>query len=252
MAHKQCPFVWHDLLTHNVKAAKRFYAKVLGWTYMLQDEDYHVTMVSDHGVGGIMQAPEYLQKMPPFWSAYILSHDADKTCKRASDLGGIIFRAPWDIPGVMRMAVIADPTGGIFNILQPLGDRDEAPLAAGTQGTVAWHELYTVDLDLAWDFYVKLFGWSKGDIFDMGEAGRYQTFKVGGSPAGAMLLKQHKLPRPMWLNYFSVKSIKAATARVQKAGGTIVSEAQKLPTGLWTVFGEDPQGGHFQLASLNP
>jgi uncharacterized protein len=245
----QNPFVWHDLLTLNVSAAKTFYAKVLRWKYLPQDQDYHVTMVDDLGVGGIMKAPDYLQKIPPFWSPYLHSSNVDRACKKASDLGAIIFRAPWEIPNGQRMAVIADPTGAVFNLIQPRADDKNKKPKSGTVGTVGWHELHTGDLGIAWDFYAGMFGWSKGTSMDMGDAGIYQMFEINGKNVGGMMLKQKALPRPMWFNYFNVDGIEAAVARITKAGGKIAMGPHQVPNGQWIVSAFDPQGGNFQLVS---
>ena len=38
----QNPFVWHDLATTDVEAAKAFYKKVVGWTFAPQSPDYEM------------------------------------------------------------------------------------------------------------------------------------------------------------------------------------------------------------------
>jgi uncharacterized protein len=249
VTNAQSFFAWHDLLTHKISSAKKFYAKVLGWTYVVEPEDYHLMMVDDCAVGGIMTAPEYLQKIPPFWSTYLRTDNVDAACRRASDLGGLIFRAPWDIPGIIRMAVIADPSGAIFNVLQPLNtDAHERP-REGAAGTVGWHDVQTLDLALAWDFYAAMFGWTKGACMDLDAEGSYQIFQIDGQDAGGLKLKQAGLTRPMWLNYFNVKSMDAAVARILKAGGKMISDPQQVPGGKWVASAFDPQGASFHLMS---
>ena len=34
MSKMQNPFIWHDLMTKDVEAAKKFYADVVGWTFI--------------------------------------------------------------------------------------------------------------------------------------------------------------------------------------------------------------------------
>jgi uncharacterized protein len=104
----QKPFVWHDLMTTDVEAAKSFYGKVVGWEFGLQPPDYHLLQVKGLGIGGIMAQPDHLKGMPPFWSGYIHVPDMDAACARLTSLGGSIKREPWDIPGMLRMAVVAD------------------------------------------------------------------------------------------------------------------------------------------------
>ena len=114
----QNPFIWHDLMTSDVEAAKKFYGTVVGWTFEAQMPQYHVANAGGTGMGGIMETPEHLKGMPPFWSGYIDVADVDATCAKIEKLGGKVKREPWDVPNVARMAVVADPGGAMFNIMQ--------------------------------------------------------------------------------------------------------------------------------------
>ena len=49
MAKMQNPFVWHDLMTTDVEAAKIFYSEIVGWTFNLQPPAYNVALVGDAG-----------------------------------------------------------------------------------------------------------------------------------------------------------------------------------------------------------
>ena len=75
----QNPFIWHDLMTNDVEAAKKFYGAVVGWTFDAQGPDYHVVNTNGAGMGGIMPTPDTLRHMPPFWSGYIHVTDVDAT-----------------------------------------------------------------------------------------------------------------------------------------------------------------------------
>lgn len=168
----QNPFVWHDLCTTDVEAAKAFYAAVVGWTFTPQPPAYSVANVGGLGMGGIMAMPPDVKGMPPFWAGYIYTPDVDETCDKAVQLGGTICREPWDIPGVIRMAVLADPTGATFNIMQPLVQEDRPCLQqarpARWAGTTPCRRPRQ-----GLGLLCKLFGWSKGVTMDMGPAGQY-------------------------------------------------------------------------------
>ncbi len=249
MKKMQNPFVWHDLMTSDVSAAKKFYAGVLGWTYQDQGPDYQVTLVQDHGTGGIMTTPDHLKGMPPFWAGYIHTPDVDAACAKIKTLGGAIHREPWDVPGIIRIAIVSDPTGANFNIMQPLGMENDRPARDGFVGTVGWNELHAGDLDAAWDFYSAMFGWTKGTSMEMGAMGTYQIFQIDGKDVGGMMKRQEHLPRPMWLYYFLVDGIDAAVERITKGGGKIAMGPHQVPGGQWIVSAFDPQGGSFQLLS---
>ena len=246
----QNPFVWHDLMTTDVEGAKAFYKNAVGWDFAPQNDGYHVALVGGCGVGGVMELPDHLRGMAPFWSGYVFTPNVDEARERAVQLGGKVLREPWDIPGVIRMAVIADPTGAVFNIMQPLpGEQRKSP-AEGAPGTVGWNELHAGNLKVAWEFYSKMFGWTKGRAHDMGApAGIYQLFQIGGKDVGGMMQKMDAMPRPAWAYYFIVDGIDAAAQRITDAGGKIAMGPLEVPGGEWILNAFDPQGGYFCLLS---
>ena len=246
----QNPFIWHDLMTTDVEGAKAFYATVLGWTYSVQPPDYHLAQVGGSDMGGIMATPEDAKAMPPFWAGYVYTPDVDATCAKVKSLGGTVCKEPWDIPGILRMAVIADPTGATLNVMQPLMQGERAELPPGAQGTVGWSELHAGDLDTAWDFYSALFGWSKGTTMDMGPMGIYQLFQIDSKDAGGMMKKHPSMPMPCWSYYFNVSGIDAAISRVTASGGKVLMGPHQVPGGSWIINGMDPQGAMFALVSL--
>ena len=245
----QNPFVWYDLMTPDVEGSKKFYADVVGWNFTLQPPAYHVANVGSVGVGGIMETPTEIKDMAPFWAGYIMTPDVDATCAGIKKLGGKVHREPWDVPGILRMAVVGDPTGANFNIMQPLRPAPAEHLAPGFAGTIGWNEAHVGDLDVAWDFYSKMFGWTKGTVMPMGEMGDYVLFQIDGKDIGGMMKKQPMLPTPSWLYYFMVDGIDAAVARITKAGGKIAMGPMTVPGGQWIVSAFDPQGANFQLVS---
>ena len=246
----QNPFIWHDLMTTDVEGAKAFYATVLGWTFSVQPPDYHLAGINGKDIGGIMATPAEAKDMPPFWAGYVFTPDVDAACAQVTSLGGTIFKGPWDIPGILRMAIIADPTGATLNVMQPLMQSERTDHPTGTQGTVGWHELHAGDLNTAFDFYAALFGWTKGTTMDMGPMGIYQLFQVGGKDAGGMMKKHPSMPMPCWMYYFNVNGIGAAAARVTAGGGKIIMGPHQVPGGQWIINGMDPQGAMFALVSL--
>ena len=56
--------------------------------------------------------------MPPHWSVYFAVEDCDASTATATRLGGSVLTPPTDIPGVGRFAVLRDPQGAIFSVLE--------------------------------------------------------------------------------------------------------------------------------------
>ncbi len=113
-------FVWDELLTTDVDAAKRFYGEVFGWTSKdmpMGDTTYTLfKRAGDIDVGGLMQRPR--EDIPVHWTPYIGTQDTDATVTRAKELGATILSEPMDVPDMGRFAIIQDPTGAVFGIWQ--------------------------------------------------------------------------------------------------------------------------------------
>jgi uncharacterized protein len=112
---------WSELLTTDVEAAKSFYAGVFGWTTNTAGEgptgEYTEWQVGGRSVGGMMAKPPTMPgEVPPHWVVYFAVADADAAVARIVELGGTVMMAPMDIePG--RFATVADPFGGVFNVI---------------------------------------------------------------------------------------------------------------------------------------
>lgn len=248
-------FVWYDVMTTDTKAATDFYTHVVGWTAQEfpMGEGRMYTVFSQGGtmVAGLMALPHEAAQMgmPPCWSGYVAVDDVDADAKRVETLGGKIQRPPEDIPNVGRFAVVSDPGGGVFLLFKPSTNETPVKVEPMALGHIGWHELYAGNIDREWDFYEKLFGWTKDRAFDMGAMGNYQTFNAAGEPCGGMMTKPAMIPVSFWNYYLSVDGIDAAADRVKARGGTILQGPLEVPGGAWIVQGTDPQGAHFALIS---
>ena len=78
---------------------------------------YTEWQVNGRSVGGMMLKPPMMPaEVPPFWAVYFAVADTDAAAARVVELGGSVINPPMDIePG--RFAVVADPTGAVFNVI---------------------------------------------------------------------------------------------------------------------------------------
>jgi hypothetical protein len=247
-------FFWYDLVTSDVAAARKFYCEVVGWSYddvSQADNNYGVFKVGDVGVAGLMPFPEEMKAGgPAVWNGYIAVEDVDAVAAQIRSEGGAVYRGPTEVPGVIKFAVVADPQGAVFIIAKGLNAQPAPELPMGTPGTIGWRELFVTDWESDFDFYAKLFGWTKDHAHDMGKDGVYQLFAAGGHPIGGMMNRPAMMPMSWWNYYINVDSIDAAKARVEKAGGTVRMGPMEVPGGQWVLQGADPQGAHFALVAL--
>lgn len=240
-------FVWHELMTTDPQAAGTFYSKVLPWkTQPSGMPDYTIWVAGKTQTGGLMAQPESARQSgaPPSWLVYIGTPDVDATSAAAERLGGKVLKAPQDIPGVGRFAVLADPQGAAFAVFKP-----GAPPADGAPSSTdfSWHELATSDYQAALSFYSELFGWSRGPTHDMGPAGTYQLIEHGGAQVGGAYKLMDASKPPHWLTYIEVASVDKAAAAAKAAGGRVTQGPMEVPGGSRIAQILDPQGGAFAV-----
>jgi uncharacterized protein len=261
MANKQGDFIWYELMTTNADGARDFYSAVVGWDIESKSDapmDYRMISAFDGPVAGLMPLTADMQAggARSCWAGYILVDDVDASAEAATAAGGAIHMPPWDVPGIGRMAYIADPQGVTFYIMKPTPPADNpngesTSFAATTPmvGHCAWNELSSTDTEASKTFYSQLFGWVKDGEMDMGPMGKYEFLKdaEGRFALGAVMAKMPEMPIPMWMYYFRVPDIDAAVATTKATGGQILQEPIEIPGGEFSMVGMDPQGAPFGL-----
>jgi predicted enzyme related to lactoylglutathione lyase len=254
MSGSQGSFVWYELLTSDVAAAKDFYKKVIGWNYQdvpMPGMTYTLLQVGETQVGGLMAVPSEARDagMRPHWAGYVSVPDVDEAAANVTRAGGTIHRPPTDIPDVGRFAVVADPLGAVFNLFK--SPNLPARATGLVPGYVGWHELHSNDWPKAYNFYHDQFGWQKGEAVAMGPLGTYQLFIIDGVPAGGMFNSPAAEAARFWLYYFIVDAIDAAAKRVVDGGGKVLHGPQQVPGGSWIIQASDPQGANFALVGAH-
>ncbi len=253
MVDHDARFVWYELMTTDVAAARAFYSAVVGWN--AQDAStpglpYTLFNAGRTAIGGLMDLPEQARTMgaTPRWMGYVGVGDVDATADRLRRLGGAVYVPPTDT-NIGRIAVVADPQTTNLALIggHKRGRQQGAEL--GKPGHVGWHELLAVDWEQAFAFYSALFDWQKA-VADISPADTYQLFSSGGQTIGGMFNKRAIDPLPFWQFYFNIDDIDdidAAAARVIAGGGEVLAGPLELPSGIWIARCRDPQGAAFAL-----
>lgn len=116
--------LWTELMTRDLPKAMAYYTEICGWEYnQMPDPDtggtYYVAMKDGQSVAGLMDisAMEALNDVPPHWFTYIAVDDVDAAVAATTASGGEIRRPPFDVPGIGRIAIIADPTGAAVGLM---------------------------------------------------------------------------------------------------------------------------------------
>ena len=75
----------------------------------------------DRPVIGIFDgsADPQIGAMPTQWLSYFAVDDVDAAAETTRAQGGHVHRAPWNVPGVGRIAIVADPAGAVAGLITP-------------------------------------------------------------------------------------------------------------------------------------
>jgi hypothetical protein len=232
-------FVWRELMTTDVEAAKSFYGEVFGWKCKASEMPnmtyYLFETATGKQVAGMMKVP--MPGIPPHWLGYVSVDDVDAAAERAKAAGGKVFMEPTDIPKVGRFAVVADAQGAAtapFKSEHP----EPGPQGMFGAGEFCWDSINTTDMNAAIAFYTKVYGWKSSSAgpsmttFGVGDGMENQVASVGDAPPG---VPSH------WMTYVVVDELGAARERVKRSGGAVLMEAIPVPgIGTFAVV-QDPQ-----------
>ena len=112
---------WNELATTDTGRAGAFYAALLGWSAESRPMGaFTYTTFTAEGTarGGMMAIAPAWGPVPPHWLVYFAVRDCDGTTALAQSLGGSVRVPPTDIPGIGRFAILADPQGAVFAVIE--------------------------------------------------------------------------------------------------------------------------------------
>ncbi len=116
---------WTELSTNDVEAAKAYYGSICGWKLetekMASGENYTVASKGGQPVAGIMSLSDIPggDQIPPNWMPYLAVNDVDEAVAKTKTANGTVLRDSFDVPGVGRIAIVADPTGAAIGLMKP-------------------------------------------------------------------------------------------------------------------------------------
>lgn len=248
---------WFELSTGDLDAAQAFYGALFDWAVgvsALPDFDYRLAASGKDMVAGMMPLAMAPPGTPPNWMIYICVSDCDAVVELTLAEGGKVLKAATDVPGTGRFAVLADPQGACFGILQPAPMEHPPEGSAFDQGKTGhgnWIELMSSDPQAALGFYGTLFGWSEDCVMPMGEMGGYHIFAQKGTQIGGMM-GLGPAPMPHWLPYFGVEEVAATIETATSRGALLKFGPQEVPGPALIAVLCDPQGAHFAVVGPKP
>lgn len=249
--HPAGSFCWMELGTTDHAGAKKFYTSLFGWSvneFPLGPGDmYTIFQLKGRDVAAAytLRKDQRDQGASPHWMLYIGTASADPTATKAKEAGGKVLQPAFDVAENGRMAVLQDPTGGVFSVWQ--AKQTQGVGIANENNSFCWADLSTPDPERAAKFYSSLFGWQITKAPN--DPSGYLHIKNGEHFIGGIPPTTDRDPKTPshWLAYFMVADVEGTSKSASQLGAKILMQPRKLQgVGTWSVIG-DPQGAVFAL-----
>jgi predicted enzyme related to lactoylglutathione lyase len=243
-------FVWHDLMTKDVNAAKRFYGGLFGWQFentKRGDRPYVIARLGADPVAGIVDVSA-LPDAAPQWISFMAVPDVEKTVALVRFGGGKVLAEPRDVASIARAAVVSDPQGAPLGLAQL--HREIRGVVDPTHPVASrffWQEYLAGDAAKALEFYKGLAGY-ESSITDARLGIEYHVLRTTMRPrAGLFQLPESSDVLPTWLPYVFAEDPAGLAARVPGLGGRVLLPADPARRNGSLVVIADPGGAPLAL-----
>lgn len=215
-------FIWFDLITNDVEAAKRFYGGLFGWEFEDENPADLFTLIKYRGkpLGGIVFGKRLKQQVSESrWLSYLSVPDVDKATEYINTNGGTLYRKPAELPHRGRYAVVSDPQGALFALLK--ASNGDPPDEEPEMGEWLWNELLTSDANSAVSFYEEFLGYQH-EAIEVRENVTYYILKQDDKPRAGVLKSPWEEVKPNWLPYVRVENPAGLIEQVKSLGGQVL------------------------------
>lgn len=240
-------FVWADLVTDNVPAARSFYARLFGWTF--QDlGNYTIASNEERPLAGMFQRPRPANQpeAKPRWFGYLSVGSVEKARRAVTKAGGRVLAEPKQTPKRGEQAVFADPEGAVFGVIKSSAGDPGDFLA--DPGDWIWIQLLSRDARQAAEFYRAV---AEYELMENTADNRVSDFVLtsdGYARATIRTIPREKAQlQPNWLLFVRVKNVGESVTRAKQLGGKALLEPRaELLDGRIAVI-TDPTGAAIGL-----
>jgi predicted enzyme related to lactoylglutathione lyase len=250
--------IWHDLITDTPAATEKFYSELFGWEFEsigfgfgpIARANYKLIRHNGRLIGGMIDQKQLDTDADiSQWVALMSTDDIDRAVGVITDEGGTVFTPPTMLADRGRIAVVADPQGALFALLET---KDGDPVDREPDlNDFLWHEVWTDDVSKATAFYRRLAG------FDLEEEAvadddTYRFLSRDGVPRVGLLTMPVEDLAPLWSTYIRVEDPVAITARVEALGGRVLLPVQERDLGGQVALIAGPSGAGFAIQTWQP
>lgn len=250
--------VWHDLLTDKPAESRRFYEELFGWQFERIGPDFgplasaNYTLIRHDGrlIGGMIDESRLdTDEEISQWVVLMSTDDIDAAVAKLTAAGGTVFTPPTDLADRGRIAVVTDPQGALFALLET---RDGDPV--DTQPTIngfLWNEVWVDDVEAATRFYGGLVDLDAADASITGDDD-YRYLRGDGAPRFGILPKPLDGLTPLWATYVRVSDPASIVARVEELGGRVLLDVQDRGPGRKVALIAGPSGAGIAVQTWQP
>jgi predicted enzyme related to lactoylglutathione lyase len=241
---------WVDLAAPDPAGARSFYGEMFGWEADVDSRPeaggYALFRRNGNAVAGVGPIPA--EGMPPMWSTYIATADADVTADVIIANGGTVHQTPMEVLDAGRLAVFSGPDGAIAGLWEP--KNHVGATLVNEPGGWNWNQLMTRNKDAAITFYKEVFDWR---FITHPEWGEYLALGEDGGEVAGVTDMGTEFPAdvpPHWEVSFMVDDVDAFVPEAEELGAKLMGPLQDMPMNGRTATMTDPQGALFTIMSF--
>lgn len=212
--YHQGKFVWHDLLTPDIFASRKFYSELFNWSFEQQGR-YSVILNDGQRIGGMLEVkPKTGKQVEALWLAYLSVPDVDTASSYIESQGGQVLQGPVDMLQRGRGALVSDAQGAQFLLLHSLGGdpADNEPVI----GAWLWNELWSNQAETSLNFYQHL-----GNYDHVIEYDHYQILQSKGRWRAGIRQVSDKEFKARWVSSIRVADPAQLLEKVERLGGRV-------------------------------
>lgn len=227
--------VWHDLLSPDTAKSKDFMRNVLGW--QLEDAGAYTLIRNQHGtlLGGMIDTQAMDWPMTSGgWLISLQTPDLATALERIRQQDGKVLQPERPFPGRGPSALIQDPEGAVFELVQLAASEDAETT---DDRTWVWHELITRNSDTTASWYADTFDLTSSDM----KSGR-QILQKGDRKIATVSKNPFQDVRNQWIPVVAVSDFTKTLPKVVHWGGRIaVAPTPEIANGQLALI-QDPTG----------
>jgi predicted enzyme related to lactoylglutathione lyase len=250
--------IWHDLITDTPAASEAFYTALFGWEFESvgigfgsgASTNYKLIRHDGRLIGGMIdQTRLEVEDDISQWVVLVSTDDIERAVQIVIDDGGTVFTPPTALADRGRIAVVADPQGAFFALLET---KDGDPLDRKPSiNDFLWNELWTDDTAAAVRFYQHLAGYDLEEKIVTADES-YQFLSKDGVPRAGILTNPIEDLAPLWSTYVRVEDPAAITAQVEALGGRILLPVHDRELGGQVALIAGPSGAGIVIQTWQP